>query len=552
MSISNITSSNAVSVPNQSTTVLPSGCSFGPIHRFSKHNATLVTPASVPCPPDAQDLPVIWVDYPPNSPQDPFHFSKFRKIIIMVLTLFFAFITTWEMSSYSISSSSLREDLDVPQIDTALGLSLYGWGFAVGPLVLAPITEEYGRYLVMIVSVVCYTLLHILMALAPNIGAILSGRFLMGLTGCIGPTLTPGFIADIYAPEKRGLPMALFTLVLLSGPAIGAVTSGFVEANKHLEWRWVNWIELIIMGVFTPLAIFGLRETRSLVVLERIAKGLRKERGLQDGGRYTAKSEVDKMRLLPALKSSISRPFLFLFMEPVVSFFALWTAVVWGVYFIVIAGLPYVYSKLHNWNIQTTGIAYLAVAVGSFIGFAGNFIQDAIYRRRQDKDGAEGRLWASMVAGIVFAAGCFVFGASATSDASWFGPCAGTGMVLAAAFTILQCCMVYLANCYGAFASSAIAGMSFLRIMLGSSFAIFTNDMFDNLTVRYSLIMMGGIAMLLTPIPFVFFFKGPWIREHSPYSKKLIEEERKRIDQMAVSYESSESGSSESKVTIPV
>lgn len=33
-----------------------------------------------------------------------------------------------------------------------------------------------------------------------------------------------------------------------------------------------------------------------------------------------------------------------------------------------------------------------------------------------------------------------------------------------------------LANCYGAFASSAVAGMSFLRILLGSSFAIFTEN----------------------------------------------------------------------------
>lgn len=59
------------------------------------------------------------------------------------------------------------------------------------------------------------------------------------------------------------------------------------------------------MGVFTPLMIVGLRETRSLVVLQRQAKRLRKERGLQDGGRYTARAEINRMHLLPALKRSI-------------------------------------------------------------------------------------------------------------------------------------------------------------------------------------------------------------------------------------------------------
>ncbi|WWC61559.1 uncharacterized protein I303_104143 [Kwoniella dejecticola CBS 10117] len=511
---------------------LPPGCTFGPKHRISPHGITLIIPSTKARTEDEEDLPVIWVDFTPGSPNDPFHFSSTRKLVIMSLVLFFAFITTWEMSSYSISGNSLRSDLRVSQVQTALGLSLYGWGFAVGPLVLAPITEEYGRYLVMIISVVCYTLLHIMLALASNIETVQAGRFLMGLTGCIGPTLTPGFIADMYSPKERALPMALFTFVLLAGPAIGATTMGFVEANESLGWRWVNWIQLIIMGAFTPLAIFGLRETRSLVIVERLAANFRYERQLQDGGRYTARSEVEKLPLGRALQRSVSRPFLFLVMEPIVTFFALWTAIVWGVYFIVIAGLPFVFSELHGWSIQITGLAYLAVAAGSGIGLLGNFVQDSIYRRRVQKDGTEAGLWGSMVAGVLFAIGCFVFGASSTPEASWFGPCAGTALVLASAFTILQCCLLYLANCYGAFASSAIAGMSFMRIMVGSSFAIFTDSMFNNLTVRYSLIMMGGIALILAPIPFVFFFKGPWIREHSPISKKLIEEETRRLDEI--------------------
>lgn len=60
-------------------------------------------------------------------------------------------------------------------------------------------------------------------------------------------------------------------------------------------------------------------------------------------------------------------------------------------------------------------------------------------------------------------------------------------------------------------------------------------QMFSTLTVRYSLIMMGGIALLLAPIPFVMFFKGPWIRDHSPYSKRLIAEEQKRLDESEIS-----------------
>ena len=41
---------------------------------------------------------------------------------------------------------------------------------------------------------------------------------------------------------------------------------------------------------------------------------------------------------------------------------------------------------------------------------------------------------------------------------------------------------------------------------------------------------MGCIALLLAPIPFIAYFRGPWIRERSPYSKILMAEERRRIE----------------------
>ena len=51
-----------------------------------------------------------------------------------------------------------------------------------------------------------------------------------------------------------------------------------------------------------------MRETRAPVLLRRKAKKLREERGMKDGGRYTARSEVDKPALGAALKLSLSRP----------------------------------------------------------------------------------------------------------------------------------------------------------------------------------------------------------------------------------------------------
>jgi len=97
--------------------------------------------------------------------------------------------------------------------------------------------------------------------------------------------------------------------------------------DVDLGWRWVNWIQFIIMGGFCPIVFVIMRETRSTVLLRRKAAKLRKERGLSDGGaRYIARSEIEKIKFSTAMIQSMSRPMIFLFTEPIVTFFALWIA----------------------------------------------------------------------------------------------------------------------------------------------------------------------------------------------------------------------------------
>lgn len=95
--------------------------------------------------------------------------------------------------------------------------------------------------------------------------------------------------------------------------------------------------------------------------------------------------------------------------------------------------------------------------------------------------------------------------------------------------TIYIISFVYLSECYGVYASSAIAGQSFCRNMMGGAFSFFTTAMFNTMTVRWGLVMMGGLATVLAAVPFVAFFYGPTIRAHSPYSRQLMAMEKERV-----------------------
>ncbi|WVQ96556.1 hypothetical protein IAU59_003661 [Kwoniella sp. CBS 9459] len=176
---------------------LPPGCVRGP---------TLgLTPRGVVSQPSAGDerIPIIWVDFPPSSTNNPFFFSTRKKVVIMIVALFFGNITAYQTSAYSIGFTSMKRDLGATDLQAAAGVSLYGWGFALGPLALAPLTEEFGRYWMYIGSIGTYMLCHLTQTLAQNIGTVLVGRFLLGLTGCIGATVVSGTVSDIFPPQNQ-------------------------------------------------------------------------------------------------------------------------------------------------------------------------------------------------------------------------------------------------------------------------------------------------------------------------------------------------------------
>lgn len=66
----------------------------------------------------------------------------------------------------------------------------------------------------------------------------------MGGAGSIGATLVGGTISDMYLPEDRGLPMALFGFVAMFATGLGPAIMAWVEANPKLEWRWIQWLQL--------------------------------------------------------------------------------------------------------------------------------------------------------------------------------------------------------------------------------------------------------------------------------------------------------------------
>ena len=103
---------------------------------------------------------------------------------------------------------------DFGSTDSAVGsfvVSIYILGYALGPLVIAPLSEIYGRLPVYHVNNVLFVIWSLVSGFAPNVGALLAFRLLAGLAGSCPVTIGNGSIADCVRKEKRGKVTAIFS-----------------------------------------------------------------------------------------------------------------------------------------------------------------------------------------------------------------------------------------------------------------------------------------------------------------------------------------------------
>jgi MFS family permease len=91
-------------------------------------------------------------------------------------------------------------------------VSVYIIGFCLGPLVLAPMSELFGRSPIMHASNIFFIIFSIACAVSTNMAMFIVFRLFMGIAGCPPLTLGGGTIADLMPPEKRGRALSIWTM----------------------------------------------------------------------------------------------------------------------------------------------------------------------------------------------------------------------------------------------------------------------------------------------------------------------------------------------------
>ena len=100
---------------------------------------------------------------------------------------------------------------------SAFSVSVFLFGFGGGPLILAPLSETFGRKPIYVVGFSVFTLTQIACALSTNIKMLIGFRFVSGLFGSASISNGGGTISDMYDAFERARVVGWYLLGPLTG-----------------------------------------------------------------------------------------------------------------------------------------------------------------------------------------------------------------------------------------------------------------------------------------------------------------------------------------------
>ncbi|KAH8587768.1 MFS general substrate transporter [Bisporella sp. PMI_857] len=458
------------------------------------------------------------VEFLHNDPYNPRNFSTLGKWSITILVSMATLGVTFDSSAYTGGMRQLMGQFDVSQEVATLGVSLFVLGFAIGPLLWAPLSELYGRQIVFMTTYGVLTILCAGAAGSQNIQTLITLRAFAGAFGSSPLTNAGGVISDLFTVEQRGLATAFFAAAPFLGPTLGPIVGGFLGETEG--WRWIMGLMAIFTGAMWMLCTIMVPETYSPVLLSMRANKLSKITGKI----YKSRLEVDmkKKNASQVFRTALVRPWALLFCEPIVLLLSTYMAIVYGTLYMMFAAFPIVFQQDRGWSAGIGGLPFCGVAIGMVSAVIYTIPENKRFIRAAEGTSGrvppEQRLLPVMVGSVFLPLGLFWFAWTNYTSIHWMVSIVATvpfgfGMVL-----VFLGIINYLVDAYTIYTASVLAANSVLRSVFGAVFPLFTTYMFNRLGIHWASSIPAFLSLLCVPFPFLFFKYGPEIRKRCKYA----------------------------------
>ncbi|KAL7947784.1 cycloheximide resistance protein [Trichoderma barbatum] len=456
----------------------------------------------------------VWWDEPEDQDaENPINWPTTKKWANILTISFMSFLVPLVSSVVAPAVELISADFHTSSTTfPTFVLSIFVLGFAVGPLILPPLSELYGRVIVYNVTNVLFVGFTILCALSHNEAMLLSFRFLSGFAGVATISIGPASIADIMPREKRGKAVSLWAVGTVVAPMVGTIIGGYVA--EVLGWRWIFWIISIIAGVVTIVALAILRETYPPVLLERKASRLRKETGNPN---YRSKFASD-MGLQELIVRSIMRPSKMLLLCPIVTASCVYICVLYSIIYIFFSTFSIIFKQVYDFSTFDSGLVFIGCGVGTLLGlvYLGYFSDKTLEKRARAERmiTPEDRLpfLVTVPGALSFSLGIFLYGWGVEKHVHWAVAQVGTAMTGFGYILIFTAVQTYLMDAFEHHTASVNGANAALRGLAGALIPLGGLDLYKTLGWGWGNSLLAFVALALAPLLWILAVHGAKIR----------------------------------------
>ncbi|KAI0161039.1 major facilitator superfamily domain-containing protein [Hypoxylon sp. FL1284] len=414
---------------------------------------------------DEQEVRVIDWDGP-DDPENPLNWSSGKRWGHVTIVSLLTFLVPLGATMFAPAIQQVMNDFGSSNdVISSLIVSIYVLGWALGPLIVAPLSEVHGRLAVYTASNVLYVVFTAACAVAPNLGSLVFFRLMAGSMGSTPLTIGGGTISDLVPVQQRGLALSLYMFGPILGPSVGPLLGGLL--TQALGWRWIFWVLTIVYTCMTVAQIAIMRETFPAAILQAKTTRLQKETGIT-----SLRSKLDSgLSSSQILARAVIRPARMTATSTVNLALSLVSAYVNGVVFLLLTTAPVMYETRYGFSARAVGLAFVGFGAGNVAGLALFGASSDRFVRRQAARGTlapEHRLAPALAGAPLLALGLLAYGWAAQARVHWAAPVAGSALVGAGNVLLNAAVVGYLIDAFTAYAASAVAANTVIRSLGGT------------------------------------------------------------------------------------
>lgn len=460
------------------------------------------------------------VSFGERDDADPRQWSRRQKLQNIAIISTMSIVPFLASAAFSPAIDTIAADLNTSK-EAIVGSNsafLIAMGFA--PLLLAPLSEVFGRRKLYLICFSIFALLQIPTALAPNVETLTVVRALAGLVGAIAPVNGGGSISDMFQADERAGIYSWLLLGPLLGPSCGPLLGGVLV--HRLTWRWIYWAMTIIGAVPTLAAWFLLRESYSPVILARRRAELaadERDRNTNSPIQYRVEG-VDDRPLSRRIAHSLTRPFR-IFVQPIVLIMSAYAAITFSTTYVIFTNLARIFTSEYGFNLEQVGLLYLCPGLGNLAAawFVVPYI-DTVYKyltkRNNGVSEPEFRLPIANIGSVLIPTTLFWFAWTVNARSHWAIAMSSTFFYGLGQVSLFNTIQNYYIDSFEAYAASAIAAGSIFRSLVAGIVPIFAPALFEQIGYGWGISTFGFMALALAPAPLLFFYFGGRIRKAFP------------------------------------